>query len=105
MMIDAETRPTLNKPAMIKFPVVTKIVEAIKAQPLRDRAMGEVAAAYIVKSMAEENGFPAFQTPEERAVWAALRRLNCGPRSAHYGWRLYKSYRHGGQVDTETVTY
>ena len=105
MMIDAETRPTLNKPAMIKFPVVTKIVEAIRAQPLRDRAMGEVAAAYIVKSMAEENGFPAFQTPEERAVSSALQQLSCGPRSAHYGWRLYRRYRQGGDIAVDAVRY
>ena len=105
MMIDAETRPTLNKPAMIKFPVVTKIVEAIRAQPLRDRAMGEVAAAYIVKSMAEENGFPAFRTPEERELASKLRDIAVGPRAAYYGWRLYRRYRQSGELTPLAISY
>ena len=105
MMIDAETRPTLNKAAIVKFPVVTKIVEAIKAQPLRDRAMGEVAAAYIVKSMAEENGFPAFQTPEERELASKLRDIAVGPRAAYYGWRLYRRYRQSGELTPLAISY
>ena len=105
MLIDAETKPPLNKLAMIKFPVVTKIVEAIRAQPLQDRAKGKIAAAYIVKSMAEENGFPAFQTPEERELASTLRDIAVGPRAAYYGWRLYRRYRQGGDIAVDAVRY
>ena len=98
-------RKVLAKKPTSGFPVVNQISDAIEAQPYRDQALNDTEARIIVTSAAEENGFFDVWTPEGRAVWAALRRLNCGPRSAHYGWRLYKSYRHGGQVDTETVTY
>lgn len=87
------------------FPAVAKIVAAIEAQPSRDYAPIEAQVEFIVLSVAEENGFLDLWTPEERAVCTALQRLSCGPRSAHYGWRLYARYRQGGDVDVRDVSY
>lgn len=99
------TTAILERPAGSAFPAINKIVEAIKAQPMRDHALGDVAADYIVKSMAEENGFANLLTPEERAFAAVLRRLAVGPRAAHYGWRLYAKYRQSGHIAVEAVSY
>ena len=100
MILEAEARPHIAE-----FPVVTKILNAIKAQPLKDSALGEMAANYIVKSMAEENGFTAFHTPEERELAAALRQMTCGPRAAYYAWRLYRRYRESGDISADAISY
>jgi len=105
MMLDTDTSPAVRHPAVIGFPVVTKIVEAITAQPQRDRVGVNVCAEYVVKSMAEENGFAAFQTPEERELASTLRELAVGPRAAYYGWRLYRRYRQGGDITLDAVSY
>lgn len=87
------------------FPAVNSIVAAIEAQPSRDHAPNDSKARFIVTSIAEENGFFDLWTPEERAVSAALRRLCCGPRTAHYGWRLYARYRQSGDAGISDVSY
>ncbi|WP_026942779.1 hypothetical protein [Hellea balneolensis] len=99
------TSAILDRPQGTAFPAITKIIEAIKAQPMRDHALGDIAADYIVKSMAEENGFANLLTPEERAFATMLRRLAVGPRAAHYGWRLYAKYRQSGDIALESVNY
>ncbi len=99
------TIATLERSPGTVFPAINKIIEAIKAQPMRDHALGDVAADYIVKSMAEENGFYNLLTPEERAFANMLRRLAVGPRAAHYGWRLYARYRQSGHIALESVNY
>jgi len=87
------------------FPIVNKITAAIEAQIARDYAPSDMQARIIVYSVAEENGFFNIWGPEERALTAALRRLSCGPRSAHYGWRLYARYRQRGELGPEGVRY
>lgn len=99
------TIATLERPHSNVFPAINKIVDAIKSQPMRDHALGDVAADYIVKSMAEENGFYDLLTPEERAFANMLRRLSVGPRAAHYGWRLYARYRQSGNIALDSVNY
>ena len=87
------------------FPAVNDIIAAIEAQPSRDYAPSDTKVGFIVTSIAEENGFHDLWTPEERAVCAALQRLSCGPRSAHYGWRLYAHYRQSGDLGLGHVSY
>lgn len=102
----APTSPLSSTPKTDNnFPVVSKIAAAIEARPGRDSAASESQARAIVKSLAEENGFHNLWTPEERAIGAALERLSCGPRSAHFGWRLYRRYRQSGTIGVEAVSY
>jgi len=107
-MIAAEL-PTSKPKATAKpssgFPIVNMISAAIEAQTGRDRASSVIQARIVVTSLAEENGFFNLWAPEERAVAAALRRLSCGPRAAHYGWRLYSRYRQTGDLAAEGVSY
>jgi len=74
-------------------------------QKARDWSANEANAAFIVTSMAEENGFNPLKTDEERAVAGALEHIFCGPRAAHYGWRLYALYRESGQLDPTNISY
>ena len=97
---------TATKPAPTSgFPVVNQICAAIDDQAVRDYAPTDITAKIIVSSLAEENGFFDLWSPEERAVSAALRRLSCGPRAAHYGWRLYRRYRQSGDIAADAVSY
>jgi len=102
--ISTPTPKTTAKPSS-GFPIVNKIAAAIEGQLDRDIAPSDMQARIIVTSLAEENGFFNLWAPEERAVAAALRRLSCGPRSAHYGWRLYSRYRQSGDLGSEGVSY
>ena len=99
------TSAILERPQSTGFPAINKIVEAIRAQPQRDRAPGDIAANYIVRAMAEENGFITLWTAEEKAFAKMLRSLAVGPRAAHYGWRLYAKYRQSGHIAVDAVAY
>lgn len=99
------TLETKIKPQAAEFPIITKIVNAINAQALMNRASDDMTANYIVRSMGEENGFTFLHTREERAFAMALRRMACGPRAAHYGWRLYKTYRQSGDIALDAISF
>lgn len=87
------------------FPVVKKLLAAIEALPQRDWSPTVQEAISIVDAMGKEAGFTWLWTPEERAVASALKRVFSGPRTAHYGWRLYTRYRQGGGLIAADVTY
>ncbi len=87
------------------FPAAQNIAVQIAALPERDWSLSVQEAGIIVSAMAAENGFAWLWTPEERAVAAILKSLFSGPRTAHYGWRLYARYRDRGVVDTDGVGY
>lgn len=87
------------------FPVVKKLIAAIRELPNRDWSNTIWAASYAVHSLGSEAGFGDSQTSEERAVASALKQIFCGPRTAHYGWRLYARYRQGGPLNPLNITY
>jgi len=87
------------------FPVVDKLIAVIRDLPNRDWSKSIFDASYAVSALGREEGFGWTRTPEERAVAAALKRIFCGPRTAHYGWRLYARYRQGGQLNPLNITY
>jgi len=93
------------KPAKSSYPVVNKLVAIIDELPNRDRANSLQASRYAVHALAEEAGFYRLRTPEEKAIASALEDIFCGPRSAHYGWRLYARYRQCGQLNPLNITY
>jgi len=99
-LLDTQFRP--KKEA---FPVITKIINAVNDQTPAERPYGNILVYDVVKSMAEENGFNAFRTAEERELAAALRSLSCGPRAAHYAWRLYRRYRQSGDIALDAISY
>jgi len=87
------------------FAVVRKLIEHIQALPERDYPPASDLDFCIVKSLGEENGFYQLAVPEERAILIALKKLKAGPRTAHYGWRLYKRYRSTGAWDASAISY
>lgn len=87
------------------FPIISQITAAIEARPGRDYAASHIQSRAIAISLAEENGFRNLRSPEERAVSSSLQALLCGPRSAHYGWRLYRRYRQTGTIGVEAISY
>ena len=91
--------------ATSRFPVVNELIQAIKNLPIRDWANTVEQTTKAVVYMADENGFKTRTTPEERAVASALKKIFCGPRTAHYGWRLYMRYRQGGRLNPLNITY
>lgn len=103
-MLNAQLSATRVLPPR-DFPVVSQITAAIEERTGRDYAPSHIQARAIVTSLAEENGFLNLWTPEERAVSSSLQALLCGPRSAHYGWRLYRRYRQSGTIGVEAVSY
>ena len=88
-----------------KHKVVETLIRSIKALPDRDFPPASDIDYCIVTSLAEENGFSAFKAPEEFAIFEAMKNLRAGPRTAHYGWRLYKRYRTTGDWDVSAVSY
>ena len=94
---------TSNEPTTFK--AVEKLISHISALPDRDFVPASDIEHCIVKSLAEENGFQAFKAPEELAVSEAMKSLKVGPRTAHYGWRLYKRYRSTGDWDAAAISY
>lgn len=94
---------TSNEP--ITFKAVEKLISYIRALPDRDFIPASDIEYCIVKSLAEENGFGSFNAPEEFAVSEAMKSLKVGPRTAHYGWRLYKRYRSTGDWDAAAISY
>ena len=89
----------------VTFKVVEALIEHIKALPNRDFLPASDHEFCIVKSLAEENGFNGYRASEEFAVSEAMKNLNVGPRTAHYGWRLYKRYRSTGDWDVAAISY
>ena len=87
------------------FKAVEKLISHITALPDRDFLPASDIQHCIVKSLAEENGFRVFNAPEEFAVSEAMKTLRVGPRTAHYGWRLYKRYRSTGDWDAAAISY
>ena len=94
---------TFSEPRTHK--VVETLIRSIKALPDRDFPPASDLQDCIVKSLAEENGFSALKAPEEFAIFEAMKNLRVGPRTAHYGWRLYKRYRTTGDWDAGAVSY
>lgn len=86
-------------------PVVAELIDVLEALPERDRARSSFDSRYAVHALAEESGFYHIKTPEEKAVASAMEDIFCGPRSAHYGWRLYACYRQCGQLNPLNITY
>lgn len=89
----------------MSFKAVQVLIDHINALPERDVSPVMNNNFCIIKSLAEENGFQDFHLPEERAVSAAMKDLKVGPRTAHYGWRLYKNYRSTGDWNARSVSY
>jgi len=87
------------------FAAVRKLIAHIQDLPDRDFPPTSDLDFCIVKSLGEENGFHQLAAPEERAIWAAMKKLKAGPRTAHYGWRLYKRYRSTGAWDAAAISY
>lgn len=87
------------------FPVVKKLIVAIRNLPHRDWSNTIWDASYAVHALGTEAGFGRIHTSEERAVASALKQIFCGPRTAHYGWRLYARYRQGGPLNPLNITY
>lgn len=87
------------------FPATQKLISIIQDLPDHDTSIDEDTARFVVKSLAFENGFENLWTPEERSVDNALTKLQVGPRTAHYGWRLYKRYRASGGWDVDLIGY
>lgn len=87
------------------FPVANKLIAVIRDLPHRDWSNSTLDASYAVSALGKEAGFGWTRTPEERAVASALKQIFCGPRTAHYGWRLYARYRQGGQLNPLNITY
>lgn len=87
------------------FPTVDKLIAVIQDLPHRDWSNTIMGASYAVNALGQEAGFDRHKTPEERAVASALKRIFCGPRTAHYAWRLYARYRQGGQLSARNITY
>jgi len=87
------------------FPVVDRVIAAIRDLPYRDWSNSIWDASYAVHSLGKEAGFAWIRTSEERAVASALKQIFCGPRTAHYGWRLYARYRQGGLLNPLNITY
>jgi len=94
---------TTDEPITLK--AVEKLISHIKALPERDSLPATDLKICIVKSLAEENGFEALKAPEEFAIFQAMKNLKVGPRTAHYGWRLYKRYRSTGDWDAASISY
>lgn len=103
MMPQTQSFPVGKSPA--SFKAVYSLVDLIMALPDRDAPSASDHNFCIVKSLAEENGFRVLRTPEEHAISAAMQELKVGPRTAHYGWRLYKRYRTTGDWDAGAVSY
>ena len=99
------TDVTWRERAQSGFPVVNKLVAILEALPGRDRAKTQYNARYAVHALAEECGFHSLRTPEEKEIASAMERIFCGPRSAHYGWRLYARYRQCGELNPLNITY
>ena len=95
---------SIGKPS-IPFKAVYALVDLITALPDRDTPPASDHNFCIVKSLAEENGFRILRTPEEFAIFRAMKDLKVGPRTAHYGWRLYKRYRTTGIFDAGAINY
>lgn len=91
--------------SVVPFKAVYALVDLITALPNKDTPPASDYNGCIVKSLAEENGFQALRTPEEFAIFAAMKDLNVGPRTAHYGWRLYRRYRITGAFDSDVINY
>ena len=89
----------------VKFKAVKRLIDHIQALPDRDFPPASDHNFCIVKSLAAENGFRTFKAPEEFAIFRAMRDLRVGPRTAHYGWRLYKRYRATGDWDAAAISY
>lgn len=89
----------------VTFKAVQALIDHIQALPDRDVPPASDHNFCIVKSLAEENGFLEYRAPEEFAVSDALKGLKVGPRTAHYGWRLYKRYRSTGAWDAGAINY
>lgn len=89
----------------IKFKAVQALIDHIQSLPDRDVPPASDHSFCIVKSLAEENGFTEYRAPEELAISKAMKKLRVGPRTAHYGWRLYKRYRSTGDWDTGAINY
>jgi len=89
----------------IKFKAVNRLIDHIQALPNRDFPPASDHDFCIVKSLAAENGFRTLKAPEEFAISKAMRDLRVGPRTAHYGWRLYKRYRSTGDWDAAAISY
>ena len=87
------------------FSVVNRLIAAIRDLPQRDWSGSTLGASYAVNALGQEEGFSGNHTPEERAVATALKRIFCGPRSAHYAWRLYARYKESGQLNPLNITY
>ena len=103
------TMPLRALPATRKssapFKAVYALIDLITALPDRDDPPASDHDFCIVKSLAEENGFRVLRTPEEYAIFAAMKDLRVGPRTAHYGWRLYRRYRTTGTFDAAAINY
>jgi len=89
----------------VTFKAVQTLIDYIQALPDRDFIPATDLNYCIVKSLAEENGFYRLTAPEERAILRAMKNLKVGPRTAHYGWRLYKRYRATGAWDPAAISY
>ena len=89
----------------ITFKAVQALIDHIQSLPDRDSPPASDHTFCIVKSLAEENGFTEYRVPEELAISNAMKELRVGPRTAHYGWRLYKRYRSTGSWDAGAINY
>lgn len=87
------------------YPIVRRLIEAIGNLPNRDWSNTIWDANYAVHALGKEAGFVWIRTSEERAVATALKQIYCGPRTAHYGWRLYARYRKGGLTTPLNISY
>lgn len=94
-----------SRKSSVPFKAVYALVDLITALPDRDAPPASDHNFCIVQSLAEENGFRVLRTPEEFAISAAMKDLKVGPRTAHYGWRLYKRYRTTGTFDAGAINY
>jgi hypothetical protein len=94
-----------EKPDEMTFSAVQQLTDIINSLPQRDYAAGMSNSSTIVISLSEENGIIDILQPEPFAIAKSLIELRVGPRTAHYAWRLYRSYRNLGDWGLNRITY
>jgi len=84
---------------------VQKIERLITDIPSRDKAANKTQSFRIIKSLAEENGIHNFDDIQTKTIAAVLCENLAGPRTAHYVWRIYRSYRTTADWGEERISY